>query len=613
MICAFVVVFYGWTVAPSRADWGNVDARGAYYNLLSDGFRAGQLNLKVDVPPGLSALPDPYDPQASHIYRTQHHLHDTSYYQGKLYIYYGPTPALVLFLPYRLLTGNYLYNKQAAFVFCSAGFLLGAGLLWACWRRYFPEVHVVAAGGAVLTLGFASSVPLLLRTPAVCEVAIGCAFMFLMATLAALWRALHAPERQGRWLAVASACFGLALGARPSVLPAAIIFLVPLLHAWRATTAGDKNRLLRVWRLLVPIALPLLIIGTGLAAYNYQRFGSIFEFGQRYQLAGDRQDTAPHFRASYIWFNLRAYFVAPATFSSTFPYLNAIVAPPPPAGHTPLESAYGVLINTPIVLFASAVVLLWARRARTGWHGLRRFTCAVAVLFLCTTGLIALFYVTVFRYQAEFVPWLALLASIGLLVAEDAARDRPQVQLAIRTGWLGCLLATLGFVSFSSLRMLAEQLNIEGVQLVQQGQAAEAIARFNAALALKADLVPAHSNLGVIRLNQNEPEVAARHFSVALSLDPKSSELHHDLGRALAAEGKIAEAAAQFGRALELDPNLAATQFSLATLLFKLGHPAEAVVHYEAALRLGLTMPGLREALDTARRAAARARSDRAP
>jgi hypothetical protein len=36
-----------------------------YYNLLVQGFRAGQLSLKKEVPPGLAQLADPYDPDAN--------------------------------------------------------------------------------------------------------------------------------------------------------------------------------------------------------------------------------------------------------------------------------------------------------------------------------------------------------------------------------------------------------------------------------------------------------------------------------------------------------------------------------------------------------------------
>ena len=60
----------------------------AYYNLLVQGFRAGQLNLKKEVPPGLAQLADPYDPIAHLRYGAL----DLSYYQGKFYLYFGLRP-----------------------------------------------------------------------------------------------------------------------------------------------------------------------------------------------------------------------------------------------------------------------------------------------------------------------------------------------------------------------------------------------------------------------------------------------------------------------------------------------------------------------------------------
>ena len=82
-------------------------------------------------------------------------MHDLSYYKGKLYLYFGVTPAVALFWPYVALTGHYLLHKDATVIFFSAGFLAGAGLLWAIWRRYFKEigVGVVAAGMLALGLG----------------------------------------------------------------------------------------------------------------------------------------------------------------------------------------------------------------------------------------------------------------------------------------------------------------------------------------------------------------------------------------------------------------------------------------------------------------------------
>ena len=78
-----------------------------------------------------------------------------SYYKGKLYLYFGVTPALVLFWPYVTLTGHYLSDKDAVVIFFALGFLVAAGLLRAVWRRYFPEVSIWVATVGLLALGLA--------------------------------------------------------------------------------------------------------------------------------------------------------------------------------------------------------------------------------------------------------------------------------------------------------------------------------------------------------------------------------------------------------------------------------------------------------------------------
>ena len=50
----------------------------------------------------------------------------------------------------------------------------------------------------------------------------------LVLALVALWRAVADPERRWRWLAVASTAYGLAVGARGSLVFGGIILLVPV-------------------------------------------------------------------------------------------------------------------------------------------------------------------------------------------------------------------------------------------------------------------------------------------------------------------------------------------------------------------------------------------------
>ncbi|HUR58057.1 MAG TPA: tetratricopeptide repeat protein [Opitutaceae bacterium] len=597
-VCLAVIAFYAWTVAPSRSDWGNVNAHGAYYNLLVDGLGAGQLNLKVDVPPDLARLADPYDPEVNALYRTRFHLHDTSFYRGKIYIYYGPTPALLLFGPYHWLTGEYLFNKHAVLAFAALGFLASVWLLRAGWRRYFSGTPGWLVVLCALALGVANSVPQLLRIPGICEVAIACAYAFTMVACVALWYALHSAEHARRWLVLASITFGLAVGARPSVLFGAVVLLVPALLAWRRARG-------EAWRLLAAAVIPLLLIGVGLALYNHARFGDIFEFGQRYQLAGDRQDNARHFSPAYLWFNFRLYFLQWVPWRNIFPYVQEIAVPALPAGHAPVESAYGILTNTPVTLFAIAAFVVARRRAREAGNMLGAMLASLGAIFATSAQMLALFYGTVMRYQVEFHPTVTLLGCLGIVGLAASWRAEPRTARAWRPLSVAALAFSIGFSVLLSIRMLAEEYNKQGVQLAQEGKNPAAIGKFEEALRVKADFMPALINAGMVQLGSGHAAAAVSHFQAATVADPRSFDAHNGLGRALAAAGKPAEAAERFREAVRLQPRAGVAHVNLATMLLQIGQAGEAVKHYEIAIALGVDLPGLPESLAMAKAQAA--------
>src|SRR5580700_2262700 len=177
-VCVLVMGFYAWTARTNvRQMYGISDPADAHYNQLVEGFRSGQLNLKREVPPGLTKLADPYDPATTiSYYLIGKQLHDITYYRGKLYLYFGVTPALVLFWPYVALTGHYLFHKEAVAIFCAVGFLSGVTLLGALRRRYFPEVSGIVMAACALALGLTTCVPAMLQRPDIWEVPISCAY-----------------------------------------------------------------------------------------------------------------------------------------------------------------------------------------------------------------------------------------------------------------------------------------------------------------------------------------------------------------------------------------------------------------------------------------------------
>src|ERR1017187_2917678 len=68
VVCALVLGVYAYMSQSGVLELLSPNAADAYYNLLVQGFQAGQLNLKKEVPPGLTKLADPYDPAANVVY-----------------------------------------------------------------------------------------------------------------------------------------------------------------------------------------------------------------------------------------------------------------------------------------------------------------------------------------------------------------------------------------------------------------------------------------------------------------------------------------------------------------------------------------------------------------
>src|ERR1017187_1320791 len=339
-VCVLVIGAYAY-MAQSPPWEPMLDASETYYNLLVQGFRAGQLNLKKEVPARFRQLADPYDPAANALYRDPpYRMHDLSYCNGRLFLYFGVTPAVVLFWPFVALTGGHLFHRQAVVIFCALGFLASVGLLRGLWRRYFAEVNLGVVAACALALGLATGAPTLLSWAGVYEVPISSGYTFTMLALAATWCAVHEPRNRSRWLAAASVAYGLAVGSRPTLLFGAVILLVPLIQSWQERRKTGVQ--------LLAAAVSIGLIGLGLMIYNDRRFGSPFEFGLRYQLSGPGQFAQQLISLRYLGFNVGVCFLEAASSASGFPLVHETVVQPLPSGYTQAGSIFGILTNIPL-------------------------------------------------------------------------------------------------------------------------------------------------------------------------------------------------------------------------------------------------------------------------
>jgi tetratricopeptide (TPR) repeat protein len=385
------------------------------------------------------------------------------------------------------------------------------------------------------------------------------------------------------WLAAASLAYGLAVGARPSLLFGAVILLAPVAAAWR-----EKGP---VWPLWLAAGGPIVLIGLGLMVYNALRFGNPLEFGQHYQLAAVRPDTTVQFSPRYLWFNFRVCFLEPARWSVRFPYVGDILAPSLPAGGGKPERPFGVLTNVPLVWLALAAPLAWRDRLAEGRWALRWFLGAVTLLFgVCALG-IGLHDSMCLRYEVEFAHVLVLLGVVGIFGLERALAGQPAWRRAARCVWVLLLAFSVAFNLFACLNSRAEIQNALGDDLAKQGQPHEAMAHFQKALEIEPSYADARLNLGVALAITGDLEEAAAQIRASLKTNPGNAVARNDLGNVLLAKGELQDAIAQYQEALAIQPDLVMARDNLGKALLRIGvvlsqtgRTHEAVASWQQAL-----------------------------
>lgn len=75
------------------------------YELLTESFLDGRLDIPFNDSQELSQLENPYDPILREESGVTFHW-DFAYYNDQYYVYFGVVPVLLTFLPYQLLTGD---------------------------------------------------------------------------------------------------------------------------------------------------------------------------------------------------------------------------------------------------------------------------------------------------------------------------------------------------------------------------------------------------------------------------------------------------------------------------------------------------------------------------
>lgn len=467
VLTGIVVFFMIWTVTSNYA--GRVDLSRGVKSVINqinalkkaanptysvcheqtDALLSGRLHLGVTPDTSLLSAERPYDITYRDRYRVRY-LWDHAFFNGRYYAYFGIVPVLNLFLPIKALSGIDLPVDFAALFYA----IMAAIGLFALVRRlmldYFPNAPFALYLISELAVTAAANHAWALRRGLVYELAIlsGVAFSVWGLNFALILRRRIADQGGKRpnfippVLALLSgSCAALAVGCRPTM-----VFIFIWLMTVPSLGGGffsRENRAAFV-RGLAWFAVPVVIAALGMMRYNRLRFGSVFEFGFRYQLSFPNESVAP-FRISFsgVVLSILSYLFQGIEFSYGFPLAAPARMPALPyLGYIQHEETMAGVAAFPWLWGLVLLVPVWRRlrgKRLTLWIG-AGLICAELLLSADATVAV------LFRYLLDFSWILAIIAGCAwLALAEENRRyDGAIFAAAAATVALGALLSLNG-------------------------------------------------------------------------------------------------------------------------------------------------------------------------
>jgi hypothetical protein len=430
-VCLMLVtIIYFWIF--TGGDWRAWPEDQKNYDQLATAFTNGHLFLNVKPDPELLKLPDPY--QNSILRKKIAFPWDTSLYKDKIYLYWGPVPALLLALIKPIYNGP--VSDSSLTFFFSCGQLISSFLVIQVVReKIFKTMPIWTVALAIFLVGLVYPIPSMLHGPGAYEAAIMSGQFFLLLGLYWVYKAIVIDSISKWKLTIAGLLWALAVGCR-ATLVVPIAFLVCLTILEIIQRHKMKTDVSRIWLTIFAFGLPLAL-GTILYGwYNYSRFGSPLETGLRYQLTVENLHEYYNlvFSMSYIHSNLHNYLLNPFKVIPAFPFISMQQGKDLLAGGAPHElylyrirEITGLLYSFPYILFAAipiiATTIIEFKKIshqpidHNESSALIFLVKSLAGVFMLAFLVLQPFFSTAMRYLDDSVPSLVLLSILGFWMA----------------------------------------------------------------------------------------------------------------------------------------------------------------------------------------------------
>lgn len=316
----------GYIVRPGQNMQAEID-NGVYvhgiYNELADALMEGHAYLDRQPTDTVISLENPYDPvlrNAALSAAGEQECMDYAYYEGKYYCYFGVLPAILFYIPYKLITGHDLMTWNLMPVLTVLTVLAIYWFVYVFCEKYFEKVSMAVYFLSGLFVTFASSIVYLVYYGTIYSVPIICSLLFSILGLT-FWIDAKGSHTVCRYkLVIGSLFIAFTLQCRPAFI---LIFVLAIPIFWDELVKDrlffSKKGLLNT----VLVIVPFLIIGFATMYYNAIRFGSPFDFGATYNLTSNDM-TRRGFVLERIPLGIFEYVFQPITVSGAFPFMEAV-------------------------------------------------------------------------------------------------------------------------------------------------------------------------------------------------------------------------------------------------------------------------------------------------
>lgn len=378
------------------------------YARLGDALIHGHTYIDLPVSDALRNMDNPYDPDLrSRIVDDSNPVYwDHAFYQGRYFSYFGVVPAILMYVPYQLLTGAWLKTTWAVLMLSVLSVVLISFFIFQISRTYYKEsANLGIIMLAIIACNIGSSIYYQVYTANFYSVPGVCSLSLTLASLS-LWLLAKRRNISKPLIAIGSTCMALNLGSRPQFILASIlalpIFWNELMHERLFfSRKGLANT--------VAAFFPFFFVFVPLLAYNQIRFGSFFDFGAAYNLTGFDM-TEMEFPMQDLLPMLFYFLLQPLNLNFTFPFVNS-VSTPLPAWFPAEVSPGGLFMLCPFFFFAFILPIIIKKR------GLLRNVLPCIAALLC----LVIMYVDIvtcglaWRYYLDFA-WLICIIFIFVVM-----------------------------------------------------------------------------------------------------------------------------------------------------------------------------------------------------